>query len=204
METKPKSQKDCYCSYYTYSDAIRDYMVQKLDLYPGLSVLEPCAGDGAFVERLIGKGLQIICIDKNPDAVVKLQSNYGREVEILHADTVLDDLDTLAGVLALKGLPTLYDRIIANPPYGAWFDYEDRRKLKKRYPGLYVRESYAVFLVRCIDLLKPGGRLTFIIPDTWMTLHLHRGLVSTILEAMLGVSMSQETMHMSQLSLIHV
>ena len=74
-----------------------------------------------------------------------------------------------------------YTKIIGNPPYGAWQDYEKRKILKKKYGG-HVRETYTLFITRAIDLLKNSGKLVFIIPDTFLALHLHKDTRKKILE----------------------
>jgi len=71
--------------------------------------------------------------------------------------------------------------VIGNPPYGAWQDYEKRQLLKKLYRG-YVRETYTLFLQRCLSLLKNNGKLVFIIPDTFLALHLHKKLREELLK----------------------
>jgi len=73
------------------------------------------------------------------------------------------------------------DRIIANPPYGAYQSKDKRKLLKKRYPNIYTKETYGLFLYKALKLLKPKGRLVFIIPDTYLTLHMHSGLREEIL-----------------------
>ena len=40
-----------------------------------------------------------------------------------------------------------YDRIIANPLYGGWIDYDRRKQLKRLYPVLYVKETYSLFYI---------------------------------------------------------
>jgi type I restriction-modification system DNA methylase subunit len=75
-----------------------------------------------------------------------------------------------------------YDFIIANPPYGAWQDYEKRGKLKLIYPKLYIKETYSTFLFLCLSLLKEAGRLVFITPDTYLNLHTHTYLRKFILQ----------------------
>ena len=69
-----------------------------------------------------------------------------------------------------------YTKIIGNPPYGAWQDYEKRDLLKKKYSSQYVKETYTLFLYRCISLLKDRGKLSFIIPDTYLFLNMHSKL----------------------------
>src|SRR5690606_24135194 len=56
-----------------------------------------------------------------------------------------------------------------------------RAVLKKMYPDLYAKESYGLFLYRCIELLKEDGTLSFIIPDTFLNLHMHKALRNHLL-----------------------
>ena len=69
-----------------------------------------------------------------------------------------------------------YTKVIGNPPYGAWQDYEKREMLKKKFSGHYVKETYSLFLLRCISVLRMNGRLSFIIPDTYLFLNMHSRL----------------------------
>jgi adenine-specific DNA-methyltransferase len=114
----------------------------------------------------------------NEIAYATLQSKFAKysTVHVRHCDTLLDD--DLSFNSHFGGV---YDKIIANPPYGAWQDYEKRDKLKKLYPNLYAKETYALFLFRCIELLKEGGVLSFIIPDTFLNLHMHKAIRHHIL-----------------------
>lgn len=162
---------DVYRSYYTKSAPIVAYMMRLLDPQPGDRVLDPCAGDGVFVEALQQHNVSIDAVELNPAALEHLRQRFSHcgAVNIIAAD-----------MLTVDGLGP-YDRIIANPPYGGWLDYEQRRALARRYPGLYVKETYALFLYRCIQLLAPGGTLVFIMPDTWLNLHRHIRLREFIL-----------------------
>jgi hypothetical protein len=73
-----------------------------------------------------------------------------------------------------------FDLVIGNPPFGgsispniqdeldAIFGTRNGRKIKK--------ETYAFFIVKSIDLLKPGGQLVFICSDTILTIPTMTGL----------------------------
>ena len=176
-------RQNLFCAYYTDSDPIRGYMLSRLALEDGLSVLEPSAGDGAFVEALLGTGLhlKLCCIDRYPEAVKRLGVRFGNAVHAVRADTILDALDGAGGVLEGLGLPMRFHRIIGNPPYGGWLDYETRAALKKSFPGFHVRETYGLFLIRCLDLLGPDGVLSFIVPDTLLAVGAHRRLRELLL-----------------------
>jgi len=164
-----------YQAFYTKSTPIVDYMVSKLSLTSGDKIFEPCGGDGVFVEAILNENefAQIDICELNTKSIEVLNEKFLHflNVSIRECDTLLDselDFNSRFG--------GFYDKIIANPPYGAWQDFSKRAVLKKLYPDLYAKESYGLFLYRCIELLKEDGILSFIIPDTFLNLHMHKGL----------------------------
>lgn len=171
---------DIYRSYYTKSQTITDYMIKQLDLQNDDTVLEPSAGDGVFIEELLKMDVQttIDAYDIDPVAIDTLQEKFSHKqnIKIFHEDT-LTSIELDMHVLS----DGYYDKIIGNPPYGGWQDYEKRSLLKKNFSGLYVKETYALFLARCVTLLKENGILTFIIPDTFMNIHSHTKLRELLL-----------------------
>lgn len=100
-------RENVLCAFYTHSDPIRSYMMSKLALADGQTVLEPAAGDGAFVEALheTRLDLHICCLDKNPLAIKQLQDRFGDTVQTLCADTILSSLSGGSGLLARSRLP---------------------------------------------------------------------------------------------------
>lgn len=174
--------KNLYCAYYTNSEPINKYMVKMLYLNDGEKVLEPSAGEGVFVESVLSEDvtdLQIDALDINKTAINILHKKFDDigVVNIKETNTLFDEqLD----IYAMVG--GYYDKVIGNPPYGAWQEYSKRKDLKKKYPGYYVKESYTLFLLRSLTLLKDGGRLSFIIPDTFLYLNLHKEIRRTLLQ----------------------
>lgn len=168
--------KDQFCAYYTESREITGYMVSRLKVEKKDVILEPSAGAGCFVDEMTeqyGPDLKIDLLDLDGDAVSIMKRKYGgcTQIRVRKTDTLLDEqLDSYS---AEGGY---YDRIIGNPPYGAWRTPEKREILKEKYPEQYIKESYSLFLVRCLSVLKPGGRLCFIIPDTFLYLNNHERL----------------------------
>jgi predicted RNA methylase len=162
-------------AYYTKSHHIINYMVTMLELQDGVSVFDPCAGDGALIDGVLETGCDVEVTAYELDQVEadKLSRKYSgldNKVHVRSCDTLLEATDSLFSHT------TKFDRIIANPPYGAWQDYERRKLLRKHFPNLYVRETYSLFLFKCLDLLNDDGRLVFITPDTYLNLHLHENL----------------------------
>ena len=193
--------KDTLCSYYTNSNDITSYMTRRLAISLNDIILEPSAGEGIFIDEILKTEIpvQIDALDIDEKAISILEKKYqgNNSITVRRTDTLLDqrldsfvipeiwvkNTDTLLDI-QLDGFGSIgghYDKIIGNPPYGAWQDYEKRDLLKKRYPGQYVKETYSLFLLRCVSLLKMGGRLSFIIPDTFMFLNLHSKLREILL-----------------------
>ena len=155
-----------YQAYYTKSDPITDYMVSMLNLQPSDTVFEPCGGDGVFVDKILAlNGSQKIMVyELNPQASALLKDKYAHcdNVIIKETDTLLDP-SILTHRLKVS-------KIIGNPPYGAVYSDETKSKIQKVYKGIYLKESYTLFLYACIQSLSNGGRLSFIIPDTFLSL----------------------------------
>ena len=184
--------KDLFCSYYTNSDDITSYMSRMISVDDNDIILEPSAGEGIFIDEILKfeKKVHIDALDINSEAIRVLENKYKNNpsVVVRRTDTLLDaQLDKYdVSELWLKETDVLldqqldlfgstdgyYDKVIGNPPYGAWQDYEKRDVLKKKYTGHYVKETYSLFLLRCLSVLKMGGKLSFIIPDTFLFLNI--------------------------------
>ncbi|OGK49789.1 hypothetical protein A3A56_03840 [Candidatus Roizmanbacteria bacterium RIFCSPLOWO2_01_FULL_40_32] len=71
-----------------------------------------------------------------------------------------------------------FDIVIGNPPYGVKIDEEI-----KDWHGLGSKDSYGVFMSTALKrFLKPGGVLSYIVSDTWLTIKTHKPLREQILE----------------------
>lgn len=173
--------RDPYRAFFTADEALGDYMVGLLDLSEGDRLFEPAAGEGHLIDSV--KKIQSSCLitayELNFKQIDNLNAKYGGDdsVKIVERDTILcPDLD-LSETFGPR-----FTKILANPPYGGWQEYERRGDLKKRFRGFYVRETYTLFLLRCLRLLELGGRLVFIIPNTFLYLNMHEPLRKYILE----------------------
>lgn len=61
-----------------------------------------------------------------------------------------------------------FDISLGNPPYGVGFTSEEKELLRRRYPAVADYESSGYFISRAAELLRSGGRLCFIVPNTWL------------------------------------
>ena len=174
------SEQRIFQAYYTKSEPIVSYMVDLLELKGTETIFEPCAGDGVFIDPILDKykDIKIDAFELNENACDTLKSKYQdlENISIKQTDT-LTDLD-LEFLCSMGGK---YDAVIANPPFGAWRNTIDRATLKKRFNGFYAKESYSLFLYRSIESLNEGGKLVFIIPDTYLNLNMHKDIRKHIL-----------------------
>lgn len=167
-------------NYYTEDASIKEYMINMLDVRSGNKILEPCGGTGELIDGLINLGdeFDIDTFEINHNDVNILRNKY-KTYKNIH---VIED-NTLVNLALDKDAQNggFYDRVIGNPPYGGWLEYADRDNLSKKYKSLYVKETYLLFLVRCLSVLKDQGKLTFIIPDTYLYLRSYKKIRDYIL-----------------------
>ncbi|MBO7567804.1 MAG: N-6 DNA methylase [Bacteroidales bacterium] len=158
-----------YQAHYTKSDPILNYMIGMLNIHSHDTILEPCGGDGVFVDKILEKvpNTRINVFELNPTAVLELKDKYKtiNNVHIKETDTLLDE--------TIISCSTKYNIIIGNPPYGARNSDKKKELLNRLYANLYTKESYTLFLYACTRCLNEDGELSFIIPDTFLSLHRH-------------------------------
>ena len=70
-----------------------------------------------------------------------------------------------------RSLKDGFDVVIGNPPYGAELTVDFRALARSTYEtAVGELDSYTLFVERCAKALAPAGVLSFILPDTWLTL----------------------------------
>ncbi len=159
-------------AYYTNSDFITEYMISKLNLTEKDSLLEPCVGEGVFIDKIIklfpDLDISLYDIDEYSINIVQKKYNEYKNIKIHHGDTLLDfDLDQR--VKSQAG----FTKIIGNPPYGATLNHEQRNEIACKYKDIYFKDTYVLFFYLCLRLLNKDGKLVFIIPDSFLYLNRH-------------------------------
>ena len=162
------------------------------------TVLEPSFGDGSFILPLIEKFLPLYegPLPGRLDLVLS-RNVYGVELDpALHA-RCLDAIGRRWGYCPTRhnllcadffqtDLLCHFDAVIGNPPFGGTIAPEIQDKLDREFGwrnGLKIKkETYSFFIVKCLDLLKPGGRLRFICSDTFLTINTMQGLRRLLLD----------------------
>jgi adenine-specific DNA-methyltransferase len=119
-------------------------------------VLEPAAGDGAFVRLLRERGREHVAIEIDPRV-----APAGAEVRDFFDYPVSEQFDTIVG----------------NPPYVRFQDVavDTRKRLKSDF--FDGRSNLFLFFIeKCVRHLKPGGELVFIVPREFIKLTAARKL----------------------------
>ncbi len=145
---------------------LADYMVSLFSLSPHSLVLDPCFGEGVFLDS----------IAENTDFQMhgfeidgKLYTQYAgsnKPQSFFNADFLL------------CRMKTRYDGIIMNPPYIRHEKIDDLQGYGITKASLHndlifsklprTANLYMYFVVKAIDILKPNGELIVIFPESWM------------------------------------
>jgi tRNA1(Val) A37 N6-methylase TrmN6 len=132
-----------------------------------LKIIDPACGDGQF---LLGAYRHILDnhgftssenvlhgVDSDPRAVEQARTSLKSRQNIRCADSLRE---TESGG---------YDAVIGNPPFGARLGPAVRARLSRRFPVFSrVPDSFVAFIERAFELLKPGGKLGFVLPSAWL------------------------------------
>jgi adenine-specific DNA-methyltransferase len=146
-------------------DTIARYMASLLDLEKKSSILDPCFGDGAFIEALLSYGFTNI-------TGVEIDRSLFEKTQTKFSELTLYNSDFLSFNEEKK-----YDGIIMNPPYvrqekiDELFEYGitkeklQENKIFSNLPG--SANLYMYFIIKAIHLLKKDGVLVVIFPGSW-------------------------------------
>ena len=162
------------------------------------TVLEPSFGDGSFLMPLIEKFLPLYegSVPERLDCILT-RNVYGVELDVALYDRCVAGIKQRWGYCPTRpnllrayffqtDFITPFSYVIGNPPFGGTIDPALQDKLDREFGwrnGLKIKkETYSFFIVKCLNLLKPNGRLRFICSDTFLTINTMQGLRRLLLE----------------------
>ncbi len=152
--------------------------------------LDPACGEGALLEAIVNRlaitvpaadlarvvQQRVFGVDLDPEACQRARAMLARVVE-RHGGRVaagmFDANVRCADFLRLDAGCGLDPRfIVANPPYVSATHLAADHKVEygRRFGSAWGRlDLYGLFLEHSLDLLEPGGVLSFVTPDKWLT-----------------------------------
>jgi hypothetical protein len=146
------------------------------------SIIDPACGGGAFLAGALMESPhgfdRMTGLDADPIALAMCRRTVP-EAELHEVDALLADV------------PGEYDLCIGNPPYissglrgAAAQEHERQRQLKVRFPRTahYKINTYPLFIERGLALVRAGGVLGYIVPDSFLSGRYFAGLRRLLLE----------------------
>ena len=146
------STKRALGAYYTPAPLVAEALAGLPPLPAGAQVVDLACGDGAWLAEAQTRwpGAQLLGMDIDEPAVERAARRLP-EAELLVADGLSHPLDSV-------------DLIVGNPPWGIGRGKRVRRG----------EESATRFLLRALEVLRPGGRLCLLLPAAWLEVAAHR------------------------------
>lgn len=148
--------KNKYGQYMT-PKIVAEFMFSLADLNKNADILEPCCGEGVFLDVMLEKGFKKI-------------TAYEIDKEIIDSRYKVINKSFVPETINHK-----FDLIIGNPPYISWKNLEP--DLKEELEGNDLWQKYCnslcdysnIFIIKAVELLKEGGQLIFITPEYWLS-----------------------------------
>ncbi len=160
-------------SFYTpqiIADFLVDYVAEKLKSKSDITVLEPSAGDGMFVNTIFNhpvfsqKIKKITAVEKDKRELKKIIHSK-KKLESVHSDFL--DFQ--------KSSKRKFNLVIGNPPYIKKNYLKDRQirlcqsiHEKASLSNNTPKNIWTAFLVRCIEFSSSDGILAFILPSEFL------------------------------------
>ena len=195
--TKLQREKKRQLGQFLTPPELASRIIDSVPLSPMDRVLEPSMGDGSFIIPLIERFLPLHQGSQKERLSRILSENiWGVEIDEQLYRQCLHKIDERWGYLPKKHnlvrgdffrmtLPTHFNLIVGNPPFGGSFDPTTEDALDAifgvRNGEKIKKETYAFFIVKSTDLLKNQARMTFICSNTFLTINTMRGLRSHLM-----------------------
>jgi adenine-specific DNA-methyltransferase len=134
--------------------ALRERLLDRLELSPGMRVLDPGVGTGEFLRSVL---------DREPAARVTGWDVHAAVLRVADGLVPEAELVRRSALTAYRGEP--FDLVIGNPPY---FQLPLTGPQRRRFTGVVSGRAniFALFFQAGLDVLRDGGRLAYVVPPS--------------------------------------
>lgn len=183
------SERKSSGSYYTPANLADSLITEHLPMLDATkTVLDPSCGTGIFLLRLPAELplRNLYGTDRNPLSIAIARINLAlkyhistlEELELLQTHFTTTDFlcpDNTTAQNETFLMTRTYDIILGNPPWGAKLSSQEKICYKKHFScaaGNSV-ESSGLFVEQSLRLLSPKGVLSFVLPESLLTVNAH-------------------------------
>jgi len=144
--------------FYTPEDVVKDL----IDIKKDGTFCDPCCGSGNFIIEAIKQG-------------ISPQNIYGYDTDKVAVEITKKRIFELTGYKSeniiccdfLKTDTKKFDYIFTNPPWGKKLPKQEKIDIASKYEIKEALDTSSLFFFKCIDILKDGGVLGFLLPESF-------------------------------------
>ena len=159
-----ESHKNKEGVFYT-SMMVVDDMLREVSPDADVLFLDPCCGSGNFLMKALEKGVKpenLYGFDTDPIAVAiarrRIQAVTGCDAPNVQCADFLQECPKLK---------VQFDMVFTNPPWGKKLTKAQRDDHAQRYHAGASNDTCSLFLFSSLSVLKPGGIIGFLMPDSF-------------------------------------
>ncbi len=163
--------------YYTSKKLVNTLIESlKINNKRNIKICDPCCGSGNFLisfanakincDNLYGQDIDYINVVLTRLNIALLYPQIGYDFLCEHF---------ICNNTLLKSFSIQFDLIIGNPPWGSKIDEHDYYKYQKLYltANQTNADSFVLFIEKALSMLKKNGVLSFILPESVLTIETH-------------------------------
>lgn len=188
LSTKNIGKRKATGAYYTPTQIVKQ-LIKNINFntktVEGKKLLDPCCGTGNFLLQL-------------PESV-KLENIFANDIDTISAQITKINLalhfndynyalvnnNVTSNDYLRTNVSQDTDYIIGNPPWGYKFSEDDEKYLKKNFKTAQGKniESFDVIIEQSLKNLKPGGILSFVLPESILNVKTHKAIRELLIES---------------------
>ena len=149
-------------SFYTPENIVCE-IINDYDMRKGSLFCDPCCGSGVFLStaaKKYGNSVRLYGYETDLSAAEKTK----KDLNLAGYECMISNADFLTVDTGKK-----FDFIFTNPPWGAHFSKDAVKYLKEIYPDSKSKDSLEYFIRKSFNVLKKDGIMSFILPESVLT-----------------------------------